>query len=312
MTSQSRRKRLSAEAYQALRNALPVIVWYKKQAFKPFLRAALRDHPELLARLDFEGATKRETADELIERLIDGEDKYQATTIQLMLEIANMERFPDLERHEDAERLIAQAKAAVAELRRHTKQYESLLNERERLEAERVAQEQQVALRRKFTTELDELRQRFLDMHQLQDVHARGREFEPFLNRLFDLFDLEPRLSYNLAHEQIDGAFSFDTDDYIVEARWRQDKVSREQADAFAAKVSRKGKNALGLMVSVNGFTRDALQVYSQGTPFMTIDGPDLFCVLEGRARLDDVLGRKKRYANETGECYFPISRIFE
>lgn len=66
--------------------------WYKKQAFKPYLRAALRDHPELLAGLDFDGSTKRETADELVERLTANEAKYQKTTIQLMLEIANMER----------------------------------------------------------------------------------------------------------------------------------------------------------------------------------------------------------------------------
>lgn len=158
MATQHRHKRISADAYQALRNALPVIVWYKKQAFKPYLRAALRDHPELLAGLDFDGPTKRETADELVERLIANEAKYQKTTIQLMLEIANMERFPDLERHEDAEHLISKATSAVAELKRHTKDYESLISEQERLEAERAAHEQQAALQRKFVHELEELK----------------------------------------------------------------------------------------------------------------------------------------------------------
>lgn len=149
-------------------------------------------------------------------------------------------------------------------------------------------------------------------MHQSNDVHDRGRQFEGFLHQLFELFDLEPRLSYSLKDEQIDGALSFDTDDYIMEARWRSEKVSREQADAFAAKVARKGKNALGLMVSVNGFTTSAVRAHSNRTSFMTIDGPDLFCVLDGRARLDYVLSRKKRHANETGECYFPVSKLVE
>jgi len=40
----------------------------------------------------------------------------------------------------------------------------------------------------------------------------------------------------------------------------------------------------------------------------MTIDGPDLMAVLERRVRLDDLLRSKKRYANETGSCYFPAS----
>lgn len=30
----------------------------------------------------------------------------------------------------------------------------------------------------------------------MEDVRLRGLEFEKFLNRLFDLFDLEPRLIY--------------------------------------------------------------------------------------------------------------------
>ncbi|WP_432073178.1 hypothetical protein [Streptomyces wuyuanensis] len=33
---------------------------------------------------------------------------------------------------------------------------------------------------------------------------------------------MEPRLSYSLEYEQIDGSLTFDTDDYIVEAKWRQ------------------------------------------------------------------------------------------
>jgi hypothetical protein len=80
----------------------------------------------------------------------------------------------------------------------------------------------------------------------------RGRRFERFLNGLFDLFDLEPRLTYALEYEQIDGAFSFDTDDYIMEAKWTKDKTDIEDANHFAVKVSDKGKNALGLLVSVN------------------------------------------------------------
>jgi hypothetical protein len=57
-------KRINTEAYQALRDALAVVTWYKK-AFRTLLGTALRDHPELLAGLDFGGTTKREVADEL-------------------------------------------------------------------------------------------------------------------------------------------------------------------------------------------------------------------------------------------------------
>jgi hypothetical protein len=49
----------------------------------------------------------------------------------------------------------------------------------------------------------------------------------------------------------------------------------------------------------VSGFTSDALQEYSASTPFITLEGGDLMAVLEERIPLD-----------ETGECYFPASRM--
>src|SRR3954453_16603575 len=78
-----------------------------------------------------------------------------------------------------------------------------------------------------------------MDLHQHPDVRQRGKDFEVFVTDLFTLFDMEPRLAYELEREQIDGSLTFDTDDYIVEARWRNEPVSRADADAFAAKVHR-------------------------------------------------------------------------
>jgi hypothetical protein len=91
-------KRISSNAYQALREALPVVFHYKR-SFESFLRSALRDHPELLAGINF-GDLKRYVADEVVRRLVRDEARYQQTTIDLMVAIAGMERFPDLERHD--------------------------------------------------------------------------------------------------------------------------------------------------------------------------------------------------------------------
>jgi hypothetical protein len=171
--------------------------------------------------------------------------------------------------------------------------YEDLISERERVEAERAAYTQQVKSQRRFAQELDDLRAWFLAMHTMDDIHERGRMFEDFLNSLFALLNLSPRLANSLATEQIDGSISFDTDDYIIEAKWTKDPVSREQADAFAKKVERKGKNALGLIVSVNGLSEPARKTYAESTGFMSLTGPDLFCVLEARIALDEALRRK-------------------
>jgi hypothetical protein len=228
-----------------------------------------------------------------------------------MVAVAGMERFPDLERHEDAEYKLAEARRAVEELRRWTEPFVRDQSEQQEAAARREVAVQQAAALREFTDDLRGLEAEFLAMHASDgSPQDRGRRFQTFLTALFELFDLEPRLAYSLGSEQIDGSVTFDTDDYIVEARWRKDPVEREDADVFATKVRRKGKNALGLFVSVSGFTRGALDAYSQATPFMAMDGVDLMAVLGQQIRLDDLLRRKKRHANETGECFFPVSRV--
>lgn len=290
---------------------MPVIVWYKR-SFKQYLYTALRDHLELLNGINFD-LSKREVSDELVDRLMRNEQAYQDVTVRLMLEIANTAKFPELERHEDSENLIEKAHSAVADLREQTVRHEELILERERVDAERAAYTQQAELQRRFADELDELKYEFYRLASMNDQpQERGRKFERFLNQLFGLFDLEPRLSYVVQWEQIDGAFSFDTDDYILEAKWTKSPIEVKDATHFADKVREKGKNALGLMISMGGFSAGTLEKYSRSTPFMTMDGPDLICVLEQRARLDDLLRRKKRHANETGECHFPAGSLFE
>jgi hypothetical protein len=113
-----------------------------------------------------------------------------------------------------------------------------------------------------------------------------------------------------MEREQVDGAFTFDTDDYILEAKWWQTSIGRGDLDIFSKRIEKKGKNALGRYVSISGFTSDALAEYSAATPFITMEAADILAVVEERVRLDYLLRRKKRHMNETGECYLPVWSI--
>lgn len=302
-------KRISTDAYQALREALAVIVW-NKRPFESYLRTALRESPELVAGLPF-SEPKRVVADVLVDRLVEKEQKYQHVALTLMVEVASMTSFPNIELIKDTEDRVlrlTEAKRAVERLRDVTKSYSNILSERERLEADLEASRAQTEAQRKFADEVETLLQRFTSLRGEADHQARGKAFERLLTDFFALFDMEPRLAYSLEREQIDGSLSFDTDDYIVEARWRAEPVDRGDADIFATKVRRKGKNAVGLFISVNGFTKPALDQYREATPFIVMDGTDLYLALDQRVRLDDLLKSKKRHANETGDCYLAAS----
>ncbi|NNG35296.1 restriction endonuclease [Nakamurella aerolata] len=304
-------KRISTEAYQALRDALAVVTWYRRP-FQALVTMSLRDSPELVADLNFTSDTKRNVADELVQRLVVQENRYQDVAILFMLEIAAMTRFPDIEQLPEPDRTtrLADARQAVARLQELTEQFSERLQEQEGLQAEREANKVQADALRRFEDDIAELKDQFLELRAAVDPHQRGYDFEELLSELFKLFDMEPRLGYRTETEQIDGSLSFDTDDYILEAKWIVEPVSREAADAFAAKVRRKGKNALGLFVAVNGFSSAARTTYAESTPFISMDGSDAYLVLDGRVRLDDLLRAKRRHANETGSCLLSASDI--
>lgn len=301
-------KRLDAGAYHALVDALAVVYWYKK-TLERRLRSALRDAPEILAQLDFT-APKRETAGLAVDLLMEAEEQYQDITIALMLSIAEMESFPDLARHEEHDEMIAMATTAVTKLRMWTRRHQEILDAYAEYARDAVAAAAIADRSRALSEELGKLKVRFLVLDGMTNARERGYALERFLNDLFRLFDLDPRAAYSLDHEQIDGALSFDTDDYILEAKWWKKLMGRGDLDIFDSKIRRRGKNTLGLYVSINGFSQDGLAMYEYSTSFITFEGADLLAVLEGRVLLDDQLRRKKRHMNETGSCYFPAGAM--
>ena len=304
-------KKISSAAYLALRDAIPAIVW-NKRPFETFLRTVLRDHSELLAGLNF-SEPKRVVADALVERLIEEEHRYRDVTLLLMREISRMNRFPNLEMikdPEDRQLRLAEAKAAVDLLSYMIKDYEADLVEAEKQTAVIQARSAEAVALRRFNDDLESLKSRFIELQKEADAHQRGYAFESLLAEMFLLYDLEPRLAYTISLEQIDGSFTFETDDYIIEARWRSKPADRGDADIFASKVRRKGKNAVGLFISVNGFTEIFKEAYRESTPFVAMNGADLYAVLDNRVRLDDLIRAKKRHANETGSCYLPASQV--
>ncbi|GGS63394.1 hypothetical protein GCM10010270_38080 [Streptomyces violaceus] len=58
--------------------------------------------------------------------------------------------------------------------------------------------------------------------------------------------------------------------------KWLASAVEAEHMTNFDGKVKHKGKNALGLFVSVNGFSEGGRDIFKRSTSFITVDGADL------------------------------------
>lgn len=305
-----RTKRLTEPAWDALYEALAVFYW-RKRDLEGFVRGHLRDYPELLAPLDFTGY-KRSVAADLVGLLRRDEGRYQGLAIDLLVALSKFdERFPRLAREEDGAQLVRTAQGALADVRKMVDVYSAEAEARAKARADIDAEAERSASRRGHRDALARLRDRFMELHGgTLSPQQRGVNFERLLNELFGLFDLEPRASYTLESEQIDGAFTFRTDDYLLEARWWKGPVQPKDLRDFEGKIRRKAANVLGLMISVNGFTEGSRNWKAEGTPLILMDGTDLFAVLDDRIELPELLERKRRHAAETGEPWLPLAQV--
>lgn len=298
-------KKLAPAAWDALAEALATYEWFKRP-FESLVRRLFGDAPAVLARLNFSDP-KRRVAGELVDGLRAREHEYQGLVVDALVELSRYDdRFPNLARLDDGDEKVQAAQAALSDVKSVVEVHSQLAQDRERLREE--FEERAVArdARRAHEDALRQLLERFLAMHAASDPQQRGRDFELFLNQLFALWDLTPRAAYDLDHEQIDGAFTFRTDDYLLEARWWNKALGPKELNDFRAKVDGKARNTLGLCVAVAGFTEGAVKQHSTAqSPLILMDGTDVMPVLEGRIGLDEVLERKRRHAAETGNVMF-------
>jgi hypothetical protein len=301
-------KKIASAAIVALKEALTNLYWYKGD-LRSFLASTLTN-PSLLSRLNW-GDYKRNIVGDLIAFLDQRQDEYQADLLKLMTEVARVEDFSHLERLEGGKEKAAAALGAVRALRKLTGAHEAVFEEQKQMEERRRKTHEQMLRTNAVRSKLEALTKDYYKLLGGKDPQQRGYQLEKIIRELFELFDLDPRASFKIVGEQIDGAFTFDATDYLFEGKWQQEPIGAADLDVLAGKLGRKLDNTLGLFLSVNGFSEDGVKAHSSGRRMMLlIDGSDLMAVLEGRIDLIQLLLRKRREASQTGNIYIRIHEI--
>lgn len=144
------------------------------------------------------------------------------------------------------------------------------------------------------------------------EPHERGFEFETFLNKLFEAYNLSPRKSYKKDGEQIDGSFQLNNNTYLVEAKWKKEPIGQADLLVLHGKIEGKSPWVRGLFVSFSGFTEQGIKAYEKGKPSRIIGvcGKDLASVIEGRIPLPELIELKARRTAETNEFYTPVAKL--
>jgi hypothetical protein len=305
------RQRVSANAIHALKDALTEAFWFKKDLYN-YAKAAVGGEPLFLSGIGWTDPDvyKRDSVSTFVDRLVREQDRHQDLLLAVLVDVASMTDFPQLARAEEPDTKIAAARQAIARLKGVVQPYEKALTEQQAAR-EHIATAQAERSDRLATAQrLAELKDRYTELLQMEP-QPRGFALEPLLRDLFDTFDLNPKASFRITAEQIDGGFTLDAEHFLLEAKWENAPSDRAALDVFAGKVNRKAENTLGLFLAIASFQPTAIQTHSgQGSPLILMDGADLYAVLDDRIDLRELLRRKRRHAAMTGEILLTVTQI--
>ncbi len=299
-------KKISATSILALKDAL-VTIYYRKKDLRQFIELTI-ENTAIVSTIDWTENIKYESVSQLIDRMVKRQDLYQTDLLKLVQEVGNMNDFSHLDYWEKENKgLIKKAENSVAKLRKQAKGYFDTIEELKKTEKRRETTKKKLNTSIDYQQKLDELKMEFFEIASNTNAQQKGFQLEKFLNKLFVFFDLEPKSSFKIVGEQIDGAFTFDNADYLLEAKWQEKKeIIAADLYTFGGKIQGKLKNTLGLFVSLGAFSSECTET---GSPILKsmilMDGMDLMQVLEGRIRLDELILIKRRYASQTGEIYY-------
>jgi len=253
-------KRLSPAAIIALKDALCRIYWYKGD-LRQFLQRCLAS-PAVLATLNWENY-KRQIVSDLVDYLLENPDKHTGDLTTLCYEVSSLTSFSHLAQLDGGDQKVRIAKDAVEHLQKLVKPHQQAVVETAAIEQRQKENAAKLKANQAVREKLGEIKARYMGFVTSTNKQGRGFDLEKLMYDLFDLFDLDPKASFRHTGEQIDGAFALEGTDYLYEAKWQARLMGAAELDSFAAKVTRKLENTLGVFLSINGFSDDGVSAHS-------------------------------------------------
>jgi hypothetical protein len=293
--------RLSPHFVELVYNAALKSFW-RKEALRKFLRQS--GITESFLATWAEGESKRDLLDRLFAEL-QRRSKGDAVIQAMARSLAAQESFPDLENWEDAREKIRDATAAVNRLRGAVRKLDQEVEGRQdREEArKRLRERQQEAARSR--ADLEKLSERLNGLSQRLGTQGAGYEFQSWFYDLAGFFEISHRRPYVHQGRQIDGSITITDTTYLVELKFTKEQADATDVDSILKKIRDKADNTMGVMVSISGFSKVAVQEASgPRTPLLLMDFRHLYYMLGGTMTLREVIERVRRHASQTGEAY--------
>lgn len=286
----------------ALKETLRSAFWYKNDLRRFLLNCGVNQ--TLIGQLDWDHEYKRTLISQLIDGMSMNPQLYSEELLEVAVAVAKLGDPTWLLKVQGNGKELHDE--AVERVRDFAARMKPII---ENDEANRAAETRKVAAEKRQQTEaamaaaVVNLKSEFSKITQMTDAQSRGYAFEKFLTKLFQTFDITTRGSYKINDEQIDGAFTLDNMDYLLEAKWQSKPIDAPEVVIFSDKVDNKLDNTLGVFISMSGFTKRAINNNHRHRPnVLLMDGSDLAAILDRAIDLPELIAKKKIHAAQTGE----------
>jgi hypothetical protein len=173
-------------------------------------------------------------------------------------------------------------------------------------------QNEEAAQQRRRSQELAQLKDDFFGLAADPDRSKAGLALEKLLNRLFALFELEPRQPFRVVGEQIDGSFQLDSHIYLLESKWEKHPLPEADLLVFRGKIEGKSAFTRGVLIALNDISAPARDAITRGKSptFFVMNGHDLGMVLSEAMSLTEFLRKRVRLLAEEGRMCVHFSEL--
>jgi hypothetical protein len=150
-----------------------------------------------------------------------------------------------------------------------------------------------------------------LDLEKISNSQTRGYAFEKYLNGLFNSFGLDPHASYRTEYDQIDGSFILDGNTVLIEAKYRNNAIPKDDLILFTQKIELKSHFARGLFITYSLVDNKAIDYFTdRSSRFVVLTVEELFIMCQNKLSLITVLQNKFRFLDERGLIYKHIMSL--
>lgn len=282
--------------------------FWRKSALRNFLREC-KISENFLATWS-EDETKRNFLDRLFEKL-PRNNNGRLALLKMAKFLIEQRSFPDLQNWEDSQEKIKAAHDAVTRLRVHHQQQEEQIVSEEQLRKSKEQfrkRQEEISLSQQS---LQKLNDSLNELGNKIGSQQAGYDFQDWFYDLLDFCEVTNRRPYTHKGRQIDGSLTVSGTTYLVELKFTTEQSGAPDIDTFFKKVITKADNTMGIMVSISGYSKTAIEEASgDRTPLLLMDHNHLYYVLGGIMGIADVINRIRRHASQTGEAYLPVDKF--